>query len=1617
MNKHDFASYTFLDTSYLTDQENNHYIYSSNNKLNVALFGQQKFRVANDTPIFKTPENILKNSVIFDIETLGIQTESVHEMATFDIANKKLNIYLPEINLLRNVDDTLETANMVSKASANKVDVLKGIDKKITAQMTFKDVVFVDYLLNKKDYIKVQKQIQDLKRNSTTFGNLDATLQQRINLLETKLNSIERIDNDSTITSVGKEKRKAQELITTDVLEALNDTEVRKQSGLSFNFEKDNFYLSRYILPESQAYQDFAKEDPNLSKYYRYLSDKSANYDPQEVIQNYIKKFKHSSGYIEELTEGLNINVKTGNMQDLLEQMAQDIKGKSVWIANAMFESKKIGAQIMAASESELITQEYNLRMSLGIPAGKELTKNQQALVRARAFQKTNPFLRLGRPASSSTGEPFYSTGPEYNRALTEARQSSDFTNVYKSILQTTSGEDTRDIQDVFRSQQSMLQKVGVLDARRPMGLSVEAQARLYMFSDMLMKGASEDQLKEVLSQFKETHIAPGDVLIHENIAFTRSMYQSFALQEYLDQTDIGKALFEEAKTKNSGLLYEAVAQGKIFSELTPAIEEIAMEQRVLSNLKNFSEYGRTTEAMVTGSVYRQQQRLGSEGKVLEETFVETPKYKRETIFTYDEFKTSILENEMYDFPKKQDVFGKIETELIDQGIAKRVSKDLVVFDDAINDASKQTPADEATREKLKTFISSKERHVKDLIGKFEQTAKDFSSSRFKISINNFFATYELTKKSTLKATVGKTPQEKIVNKEIQKKMDLANVHRQTGVLFSEYLEPRININVVDDIMNHVRKTGYNLTATGYSESALASSYQDFISGKPFEFKDQTGNVLFSKPSLISGNQNVDDLNFAKSIAEFQHYHNVVAFKGKPPKHFSTYEEIVSRQATIFGSMEKKLIEEAAIRNINYGSNIKEYEKDINAIQLYRGKQVSQYREEFQNYSKTGTIKTSYGGVIEDLEALNLKTEEDKAKRFAQMHFELEESINLGKNKSGQYVHASEETLRSILFSRTVPNAPLPEIQFSNKSTIYDPNFKINSTLSVNQTPIMPNKLSVAEIDDIVQPMLKENFDNGLTGIVDDFMKTGAFRKYFGLYAAGAASLGILSAIQPLPKREKSALTPDYDQWFQNQINFFGGESNFNTALKDKYFAENDGLQEDGINAVLRKINTDFGSPYQGPDVSYMVFENQKLMNEREKFLQQAFVERHFTQHGDIYNMLRSFTSSGQQFVPVTSLFPGYDLPSEQAMASLKGTNLMKLRLDDGYSISVEDADTITIKQQGATNNALSKFMGTGSYSFRLAGIDAPETAHDDREAQPYAESAKANLQRMIANKQLEVVVDPFNVTYGRQVATLFANGKNVNLDLLRTGSVAYLPYEGKGQEQMYNEKAFSAAYKYAAEAKRGMWAEPFFQAYSDMFNKSGKTVTFNTFANPSKVARNSSLLNIYSTMMAAQESGEYNEFFKQEMKQNIDDLNSKSFQNNKTFDFLKTAEMQRIYSKKNISNPLSDDYSSRQIDRSLNQPRHNEYMSEMQFDLKRLIESKGSKNLINKLKTTTAMTQNNVSLVDNAMYGHEVKYNTMKQDLQYSNTKQMERLQKMQAMQHKALLQLKQSPIGHHRM
>ena len=40
----------------------------------------------------------------------------------------------------------------------------------------------------------------------------------------------------------------------------------------------------------------------------------------------------------------------------------------------------------------------------------------------------------------------------------------------------------------------------------------------------------------------------------------------------------------------------------------------------------------------------------------------------------------------------------------------------------------------------------------------------------------------------------------------------------------------------------------------------------------------------------------------------------------------------------------------------------------------------------------------------------------------------------------------------------------------------------------------------------------------------------------------------------------------------------------------------------------------------------------------------------------------------------------------------------------------------------------------------------------------------------------------------------VYADGRNVNLELIKRGAAAYLPYRSKKRENMYNEQAFEKA-------------------------------------------------------------------------------------------------------------------------------------------------------------------------------------------------------------------------------
>ena len=112
-------------------------------------------------------------------------------------------------------------------------------------------------------------------------------------------------------------------------------------------------------------------------------------------------------------------------------------------------------------------------------------------------------------------------------------------------------------------------------------------------------------------------------------------------------------------------------------------------------------------------------------------------------------------------------------------------------------------------------------------------------------------------------------------------------------------------------------------------------------------------------------------------------------------------------------------------------------------------------------------------------------------------------------------------------------------------------------------------------------------------------------------------------------------------------------------------------------------------------------------------------------------------------------------------------------------------------------------------------------------------------------------------------------------------------------------------------------------------------------------------------------------------------------------------------YQQKNFGKPFEDDFGS--VDMHLKPARHNEYMSELQFDLKRLVESKGSKNLTNKLQYSGAMLDNNLSLIESV--NTSAPTNSLKR---VSNASKANRIKQMESLQHHANRTLKQNPIQH---
>jgi micrococcal nuclease len=104
----------------------------------------------------------------------------------------------------------------------------------------------------------------------------------------------------------------------------------------------------------------------------------------------------------------------------------------------------------------------------------------------------------------------------------------------------------------------------------------------------------------------------------------------------------------------------------------------------------------------------------------------------------------------------------------------------------------------------------------------------------------------------------------------------------------------------------------------------------------------------------------------------------------------------------------------------------------------------------------------------------------------------------------------------------------------------------------------------------------------------------------------------------------------------------------------------------------------------------------------------------------------------------------------------------------------------------------------------RLVGIDAPEIAKGKRKSgQPFSKRAKQFLTGMILDKTVDVIgydMGPYN----RQLAVVYVEGKNVNLELIKAGLAE--AYRGKPPKG-FDITPYQITEVEAQKSGVGMWA------------------------------------------------------------------------------------------------------------------------------------------------------------------------------------------------------------------
>jgi len=118
------------------------------------------------------------------------------------------------------------------------------------------------------------------------------------------------------------------------------------------------------------------------------------------------------------------------------------------------------------------------------------------------------------------------------------------------------------------------------------------------------------------------------------------------------------------------------------------------------------------------------------------------------------------------------------------------------------------------------------------------------------------------------------------------------------------------------------------------------------------------------------------------------------------------------------------------------------------------------------------------------------------------------------------------------------------------------------------------------------------------------------------------------------------------------------------------------------------------------------------------------------------------------------------------------------------HVVGVHDGDTITVLTPEKRQ-----------IKVRLAEIDCPETK------QPYGSVAKKTLSEKIFDKDVTVKFKGKPDKWGRSLAIIYLNGKNINLEMIQDGLAWHYKSYSKSKE-------FADAEKEARSKRKGLWSD-----------------------------------------------------------------------------------------------------------------------------------------------------------------------------------------------------------------